>query len=568
MKQLSNSMKLSRTLMRNFGAKDIKFSTDARAQILEGCEKLADAVETTLGPKGRNVVIEQSWGSPKITKDGVTVASSIEFEDRYHNLGAQLIKQVAEKTNTLAGDGTTTATVLARAIFKEGCKSVAAGFNPMDLRRGINIAVDKVVAELKKMSKTIDNPEQVANVATISANNDKELGQLIASLFNKVGSSGAITVEEGKTLAHEIEVVEGLKFDRGFTSPYFANVTKNNTCELENALVLLANCKISSMQSIYKYLQYAVENSKPIVIIAEDFESEVLASLIMNKLKGHVKVCCIKAPAFGDNRKNQMNDIATLTGGTLIDLDIGMTIETSEIDVLGSFKKIIVSKDDSIIIGGGGEESAIQNRIENIRLQMANVTSEYDREKLQERSAKLTGGVGVIKVGGATEVEVKEIKDRINDAIQATRCALDEGIVIGGGCALLYSSQILKDVKLDNFDQQHGVDIVYKALQAPCRAIARNAGVEGAVIVGELLKNNDISIGYDAFNGKMTNMAESGIIDPTKVVRTALVDAASIASLMITSEAAIVDIPSKDGGMGGMPGMGGMGGMGGMPGMM
>ena len=448
--------RLSRTLFRSFGAKEIRFSTDARAQILQGCEKMADAVEVTLGPKGRNVVIEQNWGSPKITKDGVTVASSIEFEDKFENLGAQLIKQVAEKTNTLAGDGTTTATVLARAIFKEGCKSVAAGLNPMDLRRGINLAVDTVVTELKKMSKTVEGKQQIANVATISANNDRELGSLIADLFNKVGSTGAITVEEGKTMSHEIEVVEGLKFDRGFTSPYFANVTKNNTCELENPLVLLANCKISSMQSIYKYLQHALESQRSMVIIAEDFESEVLAALILNKLKGHLKICCVKAPAFGDNRKNQMNDMATLIGGTLIDPEIGMSLETSEADVLGTAKKMIVSKDDSIVIGGMGEEALIKNRIDNIQLQMENASSEYDKEKLQERAAKLTGGVGVIKVGGATEVEVKEIKDRINDAIQATRCALDEGIVIGGGCALLYASQALKNIKTQNFDQQHG----------------------------------------------------------------------------------------------------------------
>ena len=565
---MRKTMTLTRKLVRQFSAKELKFGMDARAQILEGCEMLADAVETTLGPKGRNVVIEQNFGSPKITKDGVTVASSIEFENKFHNLGAQLVKQVAEKTNSLAGDGTTTATVLARAIFKEGCKSVAAGLNPMDLRRGINHAVDLVVSELKSMSKKVEGKQQIANVATISTNNDTELGGLIADLFHKVGESGAITVEEGKTMSHEIEIVEGLKIERGYTSPYFANVTKNNTCELENPLVLLANCKITSMQSIYKYLQNAVESNRPIMIIAEDFESEVLASMILNKLKGHLKIVAIKAPAFGDNRKNQMNDIATLTGGTLIDPEIGMSFETSEADVLGSMKKVIVTKDDTIIIGGQGDQEAIQRRIENIGLQQANVGSEYDKEKLQERAARMTGGVGVIKVGGATEVEVKEIKDRINDAIQATRCALDEGIVIGGGCALLYASQVLKNVKLDSFDQQHGVEIIYKALQAPCKTIAKNAGVEGAVIVGELLKGNDTKMGYDAYNDKMVDMESAGIIDPTKVVRTALVDAASIASLMITTEAAIVDLPQASGAMPGMGGMGGMPGMGGMGGMM
>ena len=538
-------MNLTRTLNRHFGAKQIKFSTDARAQILEGCNRIADAVEVTLGPKGRNVIIEQSWGSPKITKDGVTVASSIVFEDKFHNIGAQLTKQVAEKTNSLAGDGTTTATVLTRAIFREGCKSVAAGLNPMDLRRGINKAVDLVVQELKSMSKNVEGQQQIAHVATISANNDPQIGGLIADLFNRVGESGAITVEDGKTMTHQTEVVEGLKIERGYTSPYFANVTKNNTCELENPLILLANCKINSMTAIYKYLQNAVESNRPIVIIAEDFESEVLASMILNKLKGHVKICAIKAPAFGDNRKNQMNDIATLTGGTLIDLEIGMSLETSEVDVLGTTKKIIISKDNTIIIGGGGDAEDIKLRIENIHLQKANATSEYDKDKLQERIAKMTGGVGVIKVGGATEVEVKEIKDRIDDAIQATRCALDEGIVIGGGCALLYASQVLKDLKLDNFDQQHGVQIIYKALQVPCMTIARNAGVEGAVIVGEILKGSDKRIGYDAYSGQMVDMEAKGIIDPTKVVRIALIDAASVASLMITTEAAIVDLPLK-----------------------
>ena len=542
---------------RHFGAKEIKFGLDARAQILQGCEMLADAVETTLGPKGRNVVIEQPFGAPKITKDGVTVASSIEFEDKFHNLGAQLVKQVAEKTNSTAGDGTTTATVLARAIFKEGCKSVAAGLNPMDLRRGINHAVELVVDELRTMSKKVEGKQQIANVATISTNNDPELGGLIADLFNSVGTTGAITVEEGKTLFHEIEVVEGLKIERGYTSPYFANVAKNNTCELEKPLILLANCKITSMQSIYKFLQAAFDQGRPLTIIAEDFESEVLAALILNKLKGQLKVCCIKAPAFGDNRKNQMNDIAALTGGVLIDNDIGMSLEGSDIDVMGSSNKMIVSKDDTVIIGGIGDQTAINSRIENIHLQMENVGSEYDKEKLQERAAKLTGGVGVIKVGGATEVEVKEIKDRINDAIQATRCALDEGIVIGGGCALLYASQVLKKVQLSNFDQQHGVNIIYRALQAPARSIARNAGVEGAVIIGELLKNPDRTMGYDAYKGEIVNMEESGIIDPTKVVRTALVDAASVASLMITSEVAIVDVPAKDG-ANPMAGMGGM----------
>lgn len=560
--------KLSKTLFkmvkRSFSAKDIQFGSDARARILLGAEKLADAVETTLGPKGRNVVIEQSFGAPKITKDGVTVASAIEFEDKFENLGAQLLKQVAEKANTTAGDGTTTATLLTRAIFKEGCKAVAAGMNPMDLRRGINQAVEVVVAELKRMSKSINDKSQVANVATISANGDKEIGGLIASLFERVGPTGAITVEEGKTLHHEIEFVEGLKFDRGYMSPYFATNPKNNTCELDNPLILLANTKVSSVQSIYKYLEFAVAQNKPLLIVAEDVDSEPLATLILNKLKGALRVCCVKAPAFGNNRKNQMTDIAILTGGELIDTEIGMSLESGDTSILGSAKKVIINKDDTIIIDGAGDHDAISKRVEQIRQEVDGTSSEYDREKLNERQAKLSGGVGVIKVGGATEVEVKEIKDRLHDAIQATRCALDEGIVVGGGCALLYASQALKNLKLENFDQQHGVEIMIRALQAPCKKIALNAGIEGAVIIERLLELKDPSKGYDAYNGKIVAMEAAGIIDPTKVVRTALVDAASIASLMITTEAAIVDLPKKDA-PAMPPGMGGMGGgMGGM----
>lgn len=560
--------KALRVVGRQFGAKEIKFGTDSRMQLLAGVEKIANAVETTLGPKGRNVIIESSFGAPKITKDGVTVAQSIDLEDKYENLGAQLVKQVAEKANNSAGDGTTTATLLTRAIFKEGCKGVAAGMSPIDLKRGIDKAVEIVVGELKKMSKSISQKHQIAHVATISANGDKNIGNLIATLFERVGSQGAITVEEGKTLTHEIEQVEGLKFDRGYMSPYFATNAKNSLCELENPLILLADAKVSSVQSIYKFLEFAVQKNRPVLIIAEDIDSEPLATLILNKLKGMIRVCCVKAPAFGANRKSQMNDIATLTGGTLIDPEIGMSLDSEQPEAMGSAKKVIVSKDDTIIIDGAGSEADIKSRIEQISSEEQGATSDYDREKLAERRAKLSGGVGVIKVGGATEVEVKEIKDRLNDAIHATRCALDEGIVIGGGCALLYASRALKEHTIENFDQKHGFEIVYKALQAPCKKIAENGGVEGAVIVQKLLELNDVTKGYDAYNDKIVSMEESGIIDPTKVVRTALVDAASVASLLITTEASVVEIPAKKGGGGGGSPMGGMGGMGGgMPDM-
>ena len=539
------SKNLSRLIQRSFTAKDIKFSSDVRSRILMGVEKLADAVETTLGPKGRNVVIEQSFGAPKITKDGVTVASAISFEDKFENIGAQLIKQVAEKANTTAGDGTTTATVLTRAIFKEGCKAVAAGMNPMDLRRGINVAVEAVVKELQRMSRVIEDKSQIANVATISANGDKEIGQLIADLFEKVGVTGAITVEEGKTLHHEIEFVEGLKFDRGYMSPYFVTNQKNNTCEIENPLILLANTKVTTLQSIYPYLEFAVNQNRPLVIVCEDVESEPLTTLILNKLKGAIRVCCVKSPGFGDNRKSQMSDIAILTGGSVIDPEIGQTFENSDTSILGSAKKLVITKDDTTIINGAGDKAEITKRVQQIRDEMDQATSEYNREKLAERQAKLSGGVGVIKVGGATEVEVKEIKDRITDALQATKCALDEGIVVGGGAALLYASQVLKSIKLDNMDQQLGVEIMAHALQAPCKKIALNSGIEGAVIIERLLRLNDSKMGYDAYNGRIVAMEETGIIDPTKVVRTALVNASSVASLMITSEAAIVEVAKK-----------------------
>ena len=421
----------SRSLIRTFAAKDIKFGTDARYLMLEGCDKLADAVQVTLGPKGRNVVIDQSFGSPKITKDGVTVAQSINFAEKFENMGAQLVKNVAEKTNSVAGDGTTTATVLARAMFREGCKAVAAGMNPMDLRRGMNLASEHVIAELRNMSVEVQTKEDITNVATISANNDVEIGNMIGELFDKVGRSGAISVEEGKTLHHEIEFVEGLKFDRGFQSPYFANNTKSNNCEFENPFILLTNHKVSDLQSIMKFLEFALSQNRPLVIIAEDVESEPLTTLILNRIKNNIKVACVKAPAFGDNRKNQMQDIAILCNAQVIDNDIGLTYDNAETDILGSCKKMIITKDDTTIIDGIAHKDVINERVAQINNQKESTSSDYDKEKLEERAAKLSGGVGVIKIGGATEVEVKEIKDRVDDAMQATKCAIDEGIVVG-----------------------------------------------------------------------------------------------------------------------------------------
>jgi len=565
-RQVFNSFsKTFQTSIRAFGAKDIKFGSEARALMMDGCDRITDAVQVTLGPKGRNVIIDQTFGSPKITKDGVTVAQSISFSEKFENMGAQLVKSVAEKANNQAGDGTTTASILTRAIFREGCKSVAAGMNPMDLRRGINHAVDHVVKNLKESSKVVNGKDQIANVATISANNDAELGNLIAELFEKVGNTGAITVEEGKTLHHEIEFVEGMKFDRGYQSPYFATNTKNQVCELENPMILLANHKVNNLQAILKHLEFSMQQNRPLLIISEEVESEPLTALILNRLKGNLRICCVKSPAFGDNRKNQMQDIAILTNAQVIDNDVGLTFENAETDVLGGAKRVIVTKDDCTIIDGAGDKELIHKRVDTINGNRDASTSDYDREKLSERSAKLSGGVGVIKVGGATEVEVKEVKDRIDDALQATRCAIDEGIVVGGGCALLYAAQSLKDLKGANFDQSVGIDIVRKALETPAKTIVNNAGVEGSVIIGKLLELNDLAMGYDAYNDKIVNMTEAGIIDPTKVVRTALIDAASVASLMITTEAAIVDLPEEKGAANPMAGMGGMGGM---PGMM
>lgn len=544
---------------RGYAAKEIRFGVDARAAMLAGVEQLADAVKVTMGPKGRQVVIEQKYGSPKITKDGVTVAKSIEFSDKMKNLGASLVKQVASTTNDAAGDGTTCATVLTRAIFAEGCKSVAAGMNAMDLRRGINAAVDKVVEILKERSRRISTTEEIAQVGTISANGEREIGDLIARAMEKVGKEGVITVADGKTLTNELEVVEGMKFDRGYISPYFITSPKTQKCELENALILVHEKKITGLNSILPVLEIAHKYQRPLLIIAEDVESEALATLIVNKLRAGLKVCAVKAPGFGENRKANMTDIAILTGAQVISEDLGLKLEAVEIGHLGSAKKVTVSKDDSIVLDGGGDKAALEERCEQLRDALALATSEYDKEKISERLAKLSGGVAVLKIGGASEVEVGEKKDRVTDALNATKAAVEEGIVPGGGVALLYASRDLESLETENFDQGVGVAIIKNALRTPALAIANNAGVEGAVIIGKLLEQPNLDFGYDAARGEYVDMVKAGIIDPVKVIRTALVDAASVASLMTTTEAVIVELPEekKD-----APGGGGMGGMG------
>jgi len=537
--------------------------------MLSGVDKLADAVQVTLGPKGRNVVLDQAYGAPKITKDGVTVAKGIDFKDRYQNIGAQLVRQVANKTNDVAGDGTTTATVLTRAIFSEGCKSVAAGMNPMDLRRGINLAVDYVLSDLKARTKMISSKEEIKNVATISANSDHAIGQLIANAMEKVGKEGVITVQDGKTLEDELEVVEGMKFDRGYISPYFITTPKTQRAEFDNPLILLAEKKISSLQSMLPLLEQVVKMQKPLVIVAEDVDGEALATLVVNKLRGGVNVAAVKAPGFGDNRKATLQDMAVLTGATVISEDVGLKLETADLSALGTCKTITISKDDTVMLDGAGDKEAIEERCELLRESIAGTSSEYEKEKLQERLAKLSGGVAVLKVGGASEVEVSEKKDRVTDALNATRAAVEEGIVAGGGTALLYASKGLDSLaaQTSNFDQKHGIEIMMRALTVPCKTIASNAGVEGAVIVGKLMESTDTDWGYNAQDGEFCNMVHHGIIDPTKVCRTALIDAASVASLMTTTEAMVVEMPKKEetaGAMssGGMSGMGGMGGMG------
>ncbi|KAB2003676.1 hypothetical protein ERO13_D11G141400v2 [Gossypium hirsutum] len=544
---------------RNYAAKDIKFGVEARALMLGGVQELADAVKVTMGPKGRNVVLEQSFGAPKVTKDGVTVAKSIEFKDRVKNIGASLVKQVANATNDVAGDGTTCATVLTRAIFVEGCKSVAAGMNAMDLRRGITMAVDAVVTNLKSRARMISTSEEIAQVGTISANGEREIGELIAKAMEKVGKEGVITIADGKTLYNELEVVEGMKLDRGYISPYFITNQKNQKCELENPLILIHEKKISNLPALVKFLELSLTKQRPLLIVAEDLESEALATLILNKLRAGIKVCAIKAPGFGENRKAGLQDLAALTGGEVITEELGLDIEKVGAEVLGSCKKVTVSKDDTIILDGAGDKATIEERCDQIRSAIESSTSDYDKDKLQERLAKLSGGVAVLKIGGASEAEVGEKKDRVTDALNATKAAVEEGIVPGGGAALLYASKELENLETANFDQKIGVQIIQNALKMPVHTIASNAGVEGAVVVGKLLEQDNPDLGYDAAKGEYVDMVKAGIIDPLKVIRTALVDAASVSSLMTTTEAIVTELPKDDkegaataGGMGGL----------------
>jgi chaperonin GroEL len=543
-------------------AKDVRFGTDARARMLHGVDVLANAVKVTLGPKGRNVVLDKSFGAPRITKDGVTVAKEIELADKFENMGAQMVREVASKTSDEAGDGTTTATVLAQAIVREGAKAVAAGMNPMDLKRGVDLAVDAVVKELKARSKVVSSNEEIAQVGTISANGDRDIGNMIARAMEKVGKEGVITAEEAKSLSSELEVVEGMQFDRGYTSPYFITNAEKMTCELENPFVLIHEKKLSGLQPLLPVLEQVVQSSRPLLIIAEDIEGEALATLVVNKLRGGLKVAAVKAPGFGDRRKAMLEDIAVLTSGQVISEDLGIKLENVNLDMLGSAKKIVITKEETTIIEGAGKHDDIKGRCNQIRAQIEETTSDYDREKLQERLAKLAGGVAVIRVGGATETEVKEKKDRVEDAMHATRAAVEEGVVPGGGVALLYASKGLDSVTAANDDQKMGVDIVRRALQWPCRQIAENAGVDGAVVVGKLTERNEGNMGFDAQTEQYVDMFKAGIIDPTKVVRTALQDAASVAGLLITTEAMVAEKPEKKAQP--MPGGGGMGGMGGM----
>ncbi|KAF9611082.1 hypothetical protein IFM89_026966 [Coptis chinensis] len=548
---------------RNYAAKDIRFGVDARALMLRGVEELADAVKVTMGPKGRNVIIEQSYGSPKVTKDGVTVAKSIEFKDKIKNVGASLVKQVANATNNVAGDGTTCATVLTRAIFSEGCKSVAAGMNAMDLRRGITMAIDSVITSLKASARMISTSEEIAQVGTISANGDREIGELIAKAMERVGKEGVITIADGKTLYNELEVVEGMKLDRGYISPYFITNQKNQKCELDDPLILVHEKKISSLNAVVKVLELALKKQRPLLIVAEDLESEVLATLVLNKLRLGIKVCAIKAPGFGENRKAGMQDLAVLVGGQLITEELGMDLEKVELEMLGTCKKVTISKDETVVLDGAGDKKAIEERCELLRSTIELSTSEYDQEKLQERLAKLSGGVAVLKIGGASEAEVGEKKDRVTDALNATKAAVEEGIVPGGGVALLYASRELDKLQTANFDQKIGVQIIQNALKTPVHTIASNAGVEGAVVVGKLLEQDNTDLGYDAAKGEYVDMIKAGIVDPLKVIRTALVDAASVSSLMTTTEAVVVELPKEENSSASAMG-GGMGGMGGM----
>jgi chaperonin GroEL len=544
-------------------AKDVKFAADARERMLRGVDILANAVKVTLGPKGRNVIIEKSFGAPRTTKDGVTVAKEIELEDKFENMGAQMVREVASKTNDVAGDGTTTATVLAQAIVREGLKSVAAGMNPMDLKRGIDKAVVQVIAEIGKKAKKVKDSSEIAQVGTISANGEKSIGEMIAKAMQKVGNEGVITVEEAKSLESELDVVEGMQFDRGYLSPYFITNADKMVAELDDPYILIHEKKLSGLQQLLPVLEAVVQTGKPLLIIAEEVEGEALATLVVNKLRGGLKVAAVKAPGFGDRRKAMLEDIAVLTGGQTISEDLGIKLENVTLQMLGRAKRVTITKDDTTIVDGNGKKKDIEARVSQIKAQIEETSSDYDREKLQERLAKLAGGVAVIKVGGATEVEVKERKDRVDDALNATRAAVEEGVVPGGGVMLLKASAAIT-VKGENDDQDAGIQIIRRALQAPIRQIAENAGVEGSIVVGKVLESKGANFGYDAQNDEYGDMIEKGIIDPAKVVRTALQDAASIAGLLITTEAGIAERPKKDAG-GGMPGgMGGMGGMGDM----
>ncbi|UWR34176.1 chaperonin GroEL [Sulfitobacter sp. W027] len=545
-------------------AKDVKFDTDARNRMLRGVNILADAVKVTLGPKGRNVVLDKSFGAPRITKDGVSVAKEIELEDKFENMGAQMVKEVASRTNDEAGDGTTTATVLAQAIVREGMKSVAAGMNPMDLKRGIDLATSRVVEAIKAAARDVSDSDEVAQVGTISANGEKEIGRQIADAMQKVGNEGVITVEENKGLETETDVVEGMQFDRGYLSPYFVTNSDKMTVELEDAIILLHEKKLSSLQPMVPLLEQVIQSQKPLLIIAEDVEGEALATLVVNKLRGGLKIAAVKAPGFGDRRKAMLQDLAVLTGGQVISEDLGMKLESVTMDMLGSAKKVSITKDETTVVDGAGEKAEIEARVAQIRNQIEETTSDYDREKLQERVAKLAGGVAVIRVGGMTEVEVKERKDRVDDALNATRAAVQEGIVVGGGVALVQAGKKLEGLTGDNNDQNVGISIVRKALEAPLRQIAENAGVDGSVVAGKIRESDDLKFGFNAQTEEYGDMFKFGVIDPAKVVRTALQDAASIAGLLITTEAMVADRPSKEGAGGGMPDMGGMGGMGGM----
>jgi len=543
-------------------AKEVKFGSDARTRMLEGVDTLANAVKVTLGPKGRNVVLEKSFGAPRITKDGVTVAKDIELKDKFQNMGAQMVREVASKANDVAGDGTTTATVLAQSIAQEGARAVAAGMNPMDLKRGIDMAVESVVVELEKQSKKISTSDEVAQVGTISANGEEEIGKMIAEAMERVGNEGVITVEEAKSLDTELDVVEGMQFDRGYLSPYFVTDAEKMRATLEDPYILLHEKKLSNLQDMLPILEKVVQSGRPLLIIAEDIEGEALATLVVNRLRGGLKVAAVKAPGFGDRRKAMLEDIAILTKGTVVSEEVGISLDAVTLEMLGSAKRVEITKDETTIVDGTGEKSEIEARCSQIRAQAEETTSDYDREKLQERLAKLAGGVAVIRVGGATEVEVKERKDRVDDAMHATRAAVEEGIVPGGGVALVKSIAVLGKLKPANRDQEVGVEIVRRALQSPARNIAENAGAEGSVIVGKLLESTDVNEGYDATTGTFTDMVKAGVIDPTKVVRSSLQNAASVAALLITTEAMVADQPESKEAAPAAPDMGGMGGMG------